>query len=235
MPSIKRLLLFPVVLFVSVVLISCDGDNPTEPPPPQVGDYWTLRPTGTSNYLFDAAWSEQQQRYVSVGEEGVILTSPDGIIWTTQPSPTSRDLYGVTWSGKQFVAVGDAGTIIASPNGITWTVDSSATSNWLYGIASSGDRFVAVGQNGTIVTSGNGETWDAVTVMDTVIAGDLILVTAITVHLYGVTWADGEFIVVGGGVVLKSLDGTSWTVVNSNLGLYLYDIIWSGTQYVAVG
>jgi uncharacterized protein (TIGR03118 family) len=58
---------------------------------------------------------------VLVGDEGTILTSPDGITSTVQTSGTSNTLNGVTWSGAEFVAVGDAGTILTSPDGVAWT------------------------------------------------------------------------------------------------------------------
>ncbi|HWR82617.1 MAG TPA: hypothetical protein VN285_04890, partial [Candidatus Deferrimicrobium sp.] len=130
-------------LFAATIAVllagSCGDDESTSPTVSQPGDVWTLRPTGTSSYLFDVAFSGSQ--YVIVGEKGVILTSLDGITWTTQPPVTANDLFGVHWSETQFVAVGDKGTILLSPDGVAWDkVDSAGTSVWLYGVASSGER-----------------------------------------------------------------------------------------------
>jgi hypothetical protein len=58
---------------------------------------------------------------VAVGANGTILTSPDTVTWTSRVSGTINLLYGVAWSGAEFVAVGFYGTILTSPDGITWT------------------------------------------------------------------------------------------------------------------
>ena len=84
---------------------------------------------------------------------GTILTSSNGITWTTRTSGTTNSLYGVTWSGTQFVVVGLSGTILTSPDGITWTTRTSGTTNALNGVIWSGTQFVVVGNIGTILTS----------------------------------------------------------------------------------
>ena len=67
-------------------------------------------------------------QYAVVGNEGTILTSPDGITWTSQSSGTTGNLNGITWNGNQFAAVGSLiafefaeSTILTSPDGIIWT------------------------------------------------------------------------------------------------------------------
>jgi hypothetical protein len=53
--------------------------------------------------------------FVAVGEDGAILTSPDGVSWTRQTLGTGNLLYDVTYGNGTFVAVGDWGTILTSP------------------------------------------------------------------------------------------------------------------------
>ena len=53
-------------------------------------------------------------RFVAVGEDGTILTSPDGVSWTRRTSGTSNRLEGVAYGNGLFVAVG-GGTILTSP------------------------------------------------------------------------------------------------------------------------
>ena len=71
--------------------------------------------------------------FVSVGEDGTILTSSDGNSWTERTSGTSEDLYEVTYGNGLFVTVG-RGTIITSTDGTTWTERDSGTSGDLFGV-----------------------------------------------------------------------------------------------------
>ncbi|MBN2036274.1 MAG: T9SS type A sorting domain-containing protein [Chitinispirillaceae bacterium] len=78
---------------------------------------------GTSlalNFIFAT-----DQKSITIGDQGTILTSPDAETWTQQTSGTTRNLRCVTFTGTQYVAVGDSGTIITSP-AETGTVSRSA-------------------------------------------------------------------------------------------------------------
>ena len=59
--------------------------------------------------------------FVTVGDNGIILTSSNGISWTKRTSGTTKNLYGVTYGNSTFVTVGDNGTILTSSDGTTWT------------------------------------------------------------------------------------------------------------------
>ena len=74
-------------------------------------------PLPQGNSLNAVAWSASLSKFVTVGDAGTILTSPDGVTWTQQTSGTTNTLYGVAWSGalNRFVAVGAGGTILVSP------------------------------------------------------------------------------------------------------------------------
>ncbi len=89
---------------------------------------------------------------MAVGDNGTIITSPDGATWTLQASGTSSHLHGVVWSGTKFVAVGTNGTIITSPDGVTWEPWASGVNIDLHGITWSGSQYVVVGKN-IILTS----------------------------------------------------------------------------------
>jgi len=60
---------------------------------------------------------------VTVGDEGTILTSSDGITWTESVSGTEENLNAVNYASNigQYIAVGDNNTIIKSDDGVTWT------------------------------------------------------------------------------------------------------------------
>ncbi len=128
---------------------------------------------------------------MAVGNNGAIVTSPDGVNWALQ-AMTGQLFLGVTWSGSQFVAVGYAGAIRTSPDGVTWTTRTSGTGVGLYHVVWSGSQFVAVGDYGIILTSPDGVDW----VTQSFVTGQL---------LPGVTWSGSQFVAVGGaGTILTS-------------------------------
>jgi len=70
-----------------------------------------------------------------------------------KPPGTDQHLWGVTWSGKQFVAVGEDGTILLSRNGNIWTTQRYNTLDYFKGVASSDSLLMIAGGDGTILTS----------------------------------------------------------------------------------
>lgn len=65
--------------------------------------------------------------WMGVGNEGRIVTSPDGIVWIDQDSGTENVLRGITYNNNtvEFVVVGQNNTIIASDDdGATWNSTS---------------------------------------------------------------------------------------------------------------
>ena len=53
-------------------------------------------------------------KFVAVGEGGVILVSNSGAQWQLTESPAARSLFGIVYGAGSFVAVGDFGTVITS-------------------------------------------------------------------------------------------------------------------------
>ena len=72
--------------------------------------------------------------FVTVGDNGIILTSSDVKSWTKRTSGTTKNLYGVTYGGGLFVTVGGDATILTSSDGTTWTERTSGTSETLKGV-----------------------------------------------------------------------------------------------------
>jgi len=77
---------------------------------------------------------EKMRMFVTVGDSGTILTSPDGTSWTKRTSGTSEYLFGVTYGNGLFVTVGNSGTIFTSTDGTSWTKRTSGTSKYLRGV-----------------------------------------------------------------------------------------------------
>jgi photosystem II stability/assembly factor-like uncharacterized protein len=175
--------------------------------------------------------------FVAVGDNGTILTSPDGTTWTQRTSPPSPfgarvHLYDVTYGNGLFVTVGgDNGTILTSPDGTTWAKRNSMTSNDLYGVTYGNGLFVTVGEYGTFLTSPDGTTWTkSPSDASATAAGPPGLAPRI---YYG----NGLFVAVGGdnGTILTSPDGTTWAKRNSGTSNDLYGLTYGNGLFVAVG
>jgi len=156
--------------------------------------------------------------FVAVGDNGTILTSPDGTTWAKRNSGTSNDLYGVTYGNGLFVAVGQSGTILTSSDGNSWTKRTSGTSKYLKGVTYGNGLFVTV-VPGTILTSSDGNSWNERT-------------SGTSEDLSGVTYGNGTFVTVGldgtyEGIILTSSDGISWTERTSGTSRNLRGVLHS--------
>jgi hypothetical protein len=205
-----------------------------------VGIHWSVRESNTTGWLQSAAWSGS--RFVAVGTYGRIMLSPDGISWDSIVAGTPLHLYDVAWSGEQFVAVGcDAAyphyCIVRSHDGVTWRLASFVPNmtEGLYSIAYSDSMYVAVGYGGQIFCSSDGDLWERQVSPDSMLGKSL----------YGVTSSDERFVAVGevwdpatsswNTMVATSPDGLSWEYQDlGRLGL-LFDVTWTGSDFVAVG
>lgn len=83
--------------------------------------------------------------FVAVGDQGTVLSSPDGATWSVRTSGTTFALNDVTFGGERYVAVGQAGKILVSTDGLEWTGASSPSSRDLNAVVWHVDRFYAVG------------------------------------------------------------------------------------------
>lgn len=83
--------------------------------------------------------------YIAVGDQGALLSSPDGATWTTRTSGTSVALNDITHGDGRYVAVGQAGKILVSEDGVLWDPADSPSSRDLFAVVHHIDRFYAVG------------------------------------------------------------------------------------------
>lgn len=112
------------------------------------GVTWTPRPSGTEGNLWKVIYGGG--KFVAVSDYRQILTSTDGIQWNIIPV---RDvMYGVAWSGTQYLAVGFAG-LFTSPDAVTWTDQNPMGANGAqtynsayYDVAWTGNQFIVVGE-----------------------------------------------------------------------------------------
>jgi hypothetical protein len=184
-------------------------------------NWYAIEPRPTTNDLQGVGFFAGL--YLVTGDNGTVLTSPDGTNWTVRQTRTTALLGSVAASPTTVVAVGDSGTILASPDAANWSLEVSSTTNWIYRVRYLAGRFIALGQNGTLLTSTDGTNWTART-------------SGTTKWLNDVSWVDGVYFAVGNqGTLLTSTDAVNWT----NRGLItlksLYAAATDGAQLVTVG
>ena len=187
----------------------------------------------TNNALNDVAWNGLDT-LVTVGDSGVILSSPNGRAdaWTDVSAVNvPQALTGVTWESvnSQFLIVG-AGSAVLSGDGSNWNQEDLSNLPGavnLEDIAWLGASYIAVGKSGAIVTSnGDGSTW---TLQD---AGANVA----NISLNAVANNNDRIVVVGtNGTILNSVDGVVWDELPAFTNNDLNDISWDGSQFSVVG
>lgn len=99
-------------------------------------------------------------RYVAVGDASsagdprTVLSSTDAFTWeleTLPPALNSAGLYGVVWTGNQFVTVGGFGAALTSPDGVSWTGDFTGSSGFFTTLAAGNDVCVGGGVFGLVM------------------------------------------------------------------------------------
>ena len=168
---------------------------------------WVGKNSGTIEYL--ASTFHGSGLHVAVGDQGAIVTSPDGNTWTPAVSGVSNNLRSVVHGEGRFVAAGAGGTILTSSEGTIWTPRISGTSAFLSGLAHDGETFVVVGGGGVIRTSADAVSWSAAS-------------SGTASFLQGVHYGGGLFIACGeNGTILRSTNGQAWIPCASPTNLYL--------------
>ncbi|WP_281561599.1 Ig-like domain-containing protein [Thalassomonas sp. RHCl1] len=108
--------------------------------------------------------------FIAVGDNALVMTSPDGDTWTNQSVPTGENLHDIFWHQalSLYVIVGENGLLMTSSDGISWVAETlsggTVPTEHLYAVGHDGSAFIAVGQNGKILHRDNtatpgGTTW----------------------------------------------------------------------------
>jgi photosystem II stability/assembly factor-like uncharacterized protein len=192
-------------------------------------DNWVAVTSPSNHWFYGMTYGNGT--FVTVGDYGTILTSPDGVAWTLQTSGYTNHLYGVGFGNNAFVAVGTIGTILTSwDNGATWTLTNPGQahplSQNLTGVAYGAGKFVVVGADGTIlVSSDSGVTW----------VDPFWPYSSVTTNwLYGATYANSTYVDVGAyGTVLTN--GINWSPQVSGVTDWLRGVTYANGYFVAVG
>lgn len=160
---------------------------------------WTLRsPTSTTRKSLHSI-SAGGPLWVAVGDNGTVVTSPDGSAWTLRTSNTARKLAKVLWNGSRYAAFGDSGAVLFSNDGIDWTATGNGAHQNLFDAVWTGSMYVVVGSDDRIFLSTDGVDWT------TKALGNASVLNRIA-------WSD-SILLVGGtnGSLFTSTDGSTWT------------------------
>lgn len=186
-----------------------------------LGLEWHAVASGVTNTLQGVA--ADALRLVVVGDEGTVLTSPDGTNWNARTIPARPLLTSVAAHPGGYVATGRAGALFTSPDAVTWTPRASGTTNWLYRVRHFDGRLVAVGQGGTLLSSTDGVDW-------------VPRPTGTTAWLNDVIHAAGAWFLIGNqGTVLISTNLNDWTDAAAITGKSLYAAAAHAGQLVVAG
>jgi uncharacterized delta-60 repeat protein len=209
--------LFPVVLAVVSFQLA---------PPAHAQDAWFPRTAGTNANLWGVAYGNNQ--WVAVGDPGIILTSPDGVVWTKRDSgfPT-RWLVSVAYANGLFVVTGGTppqaerqGIILTSSDGVTWTPrvnNATRVNNVTFG----NGTWLAVDDLGGRWTSLDGLSWSFGS-------------TARTGYLRGLAYGAPAFVSTGLTGIQSSYDGIGWSNRIPGAG-QIEGLAYGRGRFVAVG
>jgi len=192
--------------------------------------------------LVSIAWNGSM--YMAIRSNFYVYTSADAVTWTRN----SRPYAGYTWTANSVAAdtsefvVAGYGYIQTTPDGVTWTTQynrSVAPAENLTSVTWDGSKFLAVGSihtdtsrrwNNTVGFSSYTRTdWTPV-VIDSTPYPDT------GSNLVSVASNGSQNVVAGyAGMISTSPDGATWTSQYSGLAEPLNAIVWTGSQFVAVG
>ena len=194
------------------------------------GFAWSIEDQPTESRVYGLAWFGDG--YLAVGEDGFMMTSPEGSDWT-QLSEKSFDHSG-TWEidelamgGSTIVGVG-AG-IIRNRRGGEWVWRQSPGDVGPRSVIWTGSAFWAAGENG-VIRSLDGVFWSMALVDH-------------ELRLYDIVWNGSVFVVVGWNpsigdgrkLILTSPDGFHWLYQWFDREDHFFSVGWTGSRFVVAG
>ncbi len=203
---------------------------------------WTV--TGTlpaTMYWLDVAWNGTVFCAIGEGPSGqsspttVAATSIDGITWTQRTMPASRLWTRILWNGSVFCALAQSSSTCAtSSDGITWTSGSIPAGFQVSlnnEIAWNGSVFCIVDyfSSNSAAISANGLSWTEIAlpdVSDDPVWSDIVW-NGSAFYCFGFDNSTGE------GNVVKSANGSAWTIVTPlNAPLYWFSVAFGSSIYI---
>ncbi|HEX3029034.1 MAG TPA: stalk domain-containing protein [Clostridia bacterium] len=99
------------------------------------------------------------KKYISVGPNGSIYTSKDGISWINTKGPSAKEIKSLAYNSKTYAMLETPNLIITSPDLTKWAKRVSSFAGQLNSITWDGSMFFIAGDSGVIETSTDGVKW----------------------------------------------------------------------------
>jgi hypothetical protein len=194
---------------------------------------WSLAAQDIPGQLLGIAYAADQ--FVAVGEQGVTMTSADGINWSYRHRDPAQYLKGVAFGNRRFVVAGSIAVgstfhfqSLASEDSTAWIPHTFAEEGRLTSVAFGNGKFVATGfsyplTRGRIFTSLDGVAW-----VEQSWPG--------SAELNSVIFGDGVFVAVGTtGTIVISSDGVAWTRQTTGVSRALNTVAHGDGVFVSIG
>ncbi|MFO1501780.1 MAG: hypothetical protein U1G07_25955 [Verrucomicrobiota bacterium] len=189
-------------------------------------DRWSIRtPPWNTNYLNGVAFGSD--RFIAVGDQGVILHSSDGANWEAVPPITTKDLHAVTYANGLFAIGGADRLILTSTNGVAWQKSLSGTLGSLFCGTHGNGQFVFAGTK-FLVSSFTGDTWNS-------------RLQPFPEVIDGIAYGNGRFVAVGWdsdtylGALYTSADAVEWTPGQSPTADSFNSAVFASGVFVLAG
>ena len=210
---------------------------------------WSIPYDSIRQWIWDV--STDAGFYIAVGNNGLILSSQNGVSWDVELTPlaaTNSVLLGVGGDTNMLVAVGSQGTVLYTTNemlpeistnyvgtnmvittnyisalGVIWYSAPKFNTNAFQGVCKWNGLYYIAGDNGLIYRSSNGTNWTRI-------------ITPTTNTLSGLASFVGGIVAVGSkGTILFTQDGSNWSSIPSGTTNWLYKVRYLNTNFVIVG
>jgi hypothetical protein len=194
-------------------------------------DKWTIRnPVPQGRDLHAIIWA--QNKFVAVGDNGVIVTSPNGSNWMVRNTQTSKRLNGIAYGNNRFVATTWDNSVLTSADGENWDISLLKSNVVLEGVGFGNGNFFAVGYNYTsgayaaqAFQSANGVDWALVPSLSYA-SNDFVRAI----------YAQGRWLVMESrGRPNTSTDLNNWTRGDSGLVPYVHGAAYANGYFFLLG
>lgn len=210
-----------VIMTTTNTIVSTDGFTWTNATPLPI----TITSVATMNVI-GTKFSASVASSTLTGVVNLYLASNDGTSWTIRGLP----MFSVTKiikAGSKYLAIGSVSSnqIGMSLDGFVWTMVTLPDTDIMLSIAATADRVCIVGVNKIFTSIDGGTTWTskastygAISVLTSFVASDTLFVLSATFA--------------GVGSVYKSVDGDTWTKLNTGVNVGANTITYTGSKYV---
>jgi photosystem II stability/assembly factor-like uncharacterized protein len=193
------------------------------------GMNWTVRSNPTTDWLRSVAWSGAE--WVAVGESGRVVTSNGGIVWTAPVQVTTAHLNNVAFVNGAFYAVGAGGVSITSIDAATWTVETTPATEDLYFVTTAG-ALTRLYAGDSAIWYFNGTTWVSQ------IGGPAATSPPDWTYFTGLGFTDSFLLAGDTGMLVDGVRAGqtfNWEQTTPGPRLWLWDMVYTGNDYVSVG